>query len=277
MSPLPPKRILFAALVVASTAAWTLFMQHHQQQPQPQQQEPFASSLLAQDYGRGSLTSSLRASRRAAVRETAPAACPNLLVRSDNVLLLFRDNVLVSRFASLADYQNYHAREKRKLDELDAEAAKVDGDGDDDAHNAEAKRRRRRRCPVLFLEPETDARGKRSYRHRDPLQPHTDRHSVRTLSASFWDTLPKTQQQQQQPQQAQEGLEQEEEQGQEQGQEEEARSVPSFFAGAMRKNRVAASEQQQQEEAISANPNAVNWGGVRWSQRVIDEKGAGRV
>lgn len=77
------------------------------------------------------------------VRSDASTAekCPNVLVRHDNQLLLFRDSYLIARFSDIDEYVAFAAKQQQ-----DRAASGLPA------------------CPVLFLQPEVNAQGKMVYR-----------------------------------------------------------------------------------------------------------------
>jgi hypothetical protein len=190
--------------------------------------------------------------------------CPNLLVRHDDLLLLFRDDALVARFASLEDYQTYTAEQ--------AAAAAADTSRDNGGGGAAKKRA----CPVLFVEPEAAPQGRRRYRRRDAAQRSSDRGTLRGLSAAFWDWQRLGAAPADRPAAA--------------GEDTAARAAAAerlrFVrsdggAGRARPYNADAMEPWLRADLVRAAAVAraapvsdsamdANWGGVRWSQRAID-------
>lgn len=188
--------------------------------------------------------------------------CPNLLVRHDDLLLLFRDDALVARFASLEDYQTYTAEQ----------AAAADTSRDNGGGGAAKKRA----CPVLFVEPEAAPQGRRRYRRRDAAQRSSDRGTLRGLSAAFWDWQRLGAAPADRPAAA--------------GEDTAARAAAAerrrFVrsdggAGRARPYNADAMEPWLRADLVRAAAVAraapvsdsamdANWGGVRWSQRAID-------
>ena len=83
-------------------------------------------------------------------------SCPNLLIQHGTYLMLYRDSMLVERFSSLDEYIDY----------VDRGADQEDSVSTVDAHGNPVEATR---CPVLFLTPETTARGEDLYREQpDP-------------------------------------------------------------------------------------------------------------
>lgn len=200
--------------------------------------------------------------------------CPNLLVRHDDLLLLFRDDALVARFASLEDYQAYAAEQQAAAAAQAATADKVDKDG------GGAKPHRRGgggACPVLFVEPEAAPQGRRRYRRRDAAQRPADRGTLRGLSAAFWDWQRLGAAPADRP--AAEG-----EDTAARASAAERRRFAREDGGAgrarpynadamepwLRADLVRAAAEARAAAPISDSAMDPNWGGVRWSQRAID-------
>lgn len=267
-------RILFAACAAAGVGAWACLEDQAQHEwarlhPRHREEEGFDSFLPPLPSDRA--TRGAPEAARVVADRRPSTGCPNLLVRHDDLYLLFRDDVLVARFASLEDYQTYAKEQEQEAAKKEQEerAAAASGDGTrPPPHRAHPKRRA---CPVLFVEPETDPQGRRRYRRRDAHQKKRDRGTVRGLSAAFWDWQHLGAVPTDRPLVAAMG-------GGDQGAPPPAAKrlkLAAYNADAMerwlRADLVAAAaEERAAMGAVSDNAMDPHWGGVRWTQQVID-------
>lgn len=222
--------------------------------------EPFLAPMNVGRQKRGAKTIEARDGRPS-------TGCPNLLVRHDDKLLLFRDDTLVARFASLEDYQAYAKEQQDRETERDNEAAEL-AKRDGSSSSSGRKRPRAKGCPVLYVEPEPDARGQRRWRRRDAHQRARDRGTVRGLSAAFWDWQHLGAKPTDRPLAAVVPT--------------EPAPVPRDLAGLkpynehhmdswLRPDLVEAAERKREKMGdVSDNPMDPHWGGVRFSQQAID-------
>lgn len=186
-------RALFAACAAAGIGAWTCFEEMAQEQEWESRTRRSGNDDDIEAFGTylPPLPSN-RISRRVPTQDGRPSlGCPNLLVRHNDMYLLFRDDTLIARFASLADYGTYATeqialRQKQRAEKA-AAAAAATGTTGDGASAAASSAPVNDVCPLLFVEPEVDTQGRRRYRRRDAHQDRRDRGTVRGLGAAFWD------------------------------------------------------------------------------------------
>lgn len=302
-------RILFAACAAAGVGAWALFEDHVQQQQQQssgggggsehyyhpggggggdafgwwEQCEKWLQLPRFEEEGFSSTPylpplPSDRVSRRAApdamIADRRPStSCPNLLVRHDDMLLLFRDEVLVARFASLDDYQTY-ARDQEEGRKQQQHRGNTPPPGG---------------CPVLYVEPEAAPQGRRRYRRRDAMQKRGDRGTVRGLSAAFWDwqhlgavprdrpmaaSMPREEKEEEKDgEAAKDGVDSEDD-GAKKKRRKLLASLAAYNADAMdvwlRSDLVKSAAEARAAATVSDNAMDPHWGGVRWTQQAID-------
>lgn len=258
-----PSRLLFAVCAAVGVAAMAAIEEHAAYLASSHQSGGEEAFLAPMGVGRQK-----RGARAIEARDGRPSTgCPNLLVRHDDKLLLFRDDALVARFASLEDYQSYAKEQRDRALEREKEAADLAKEA---GESSSSRKRARGACPVLYVEPEPDAGGQKSrrWRRRDAHQRAQDRGTVRGLSAAFWDWQQLGAKPTDRPLAAAVPT--------------EPAPVPKDLAGVQPYNEhhmdswlrpdlvEAAKRAREKMGAVSDNPMDPHWGGVRFSQQAID-------